>query len=66
MFGHSHQQVGVGLPLLNAAVVSTSVLVIIDKGDDLMAQAFLNHNQPAEAAVTVFEGVDPFETDMKI
>ena len=56
----------VRIPEDDAFMVFSAVLIVDDEGDDLMAQAFFEHDQSAEAAVTVFEGVDPFETDIKI
>ena len=42
------------------------MLVVIDKGDELVPEAFLHHNQPVEAAVAVFKGMDTFEPDMEV
>lgn len=65
-FGFCHKQVWVCLPFLDATIVFTSMFVIIDKGDDLVPKAFLHHEQPAEAAISIFEGMDAFKPDMEV
>ena len=47
-------------------MILATVFIIDDEGDDLVSEAFLNHNQPAEAAVSVFEGMDALEPDMEV
>ena len=54
------------IPLGNSAVIGPSVLVVDDEGHGAMAQAFLEHNQPTHAAVSVFEGKDLFEPHMEV
>ena len=54
------------MPFLDAAQVSGPALVVDDEGYATMAQALLHHDQPAEAAVAVFEGMDMFEADMEV
>lgn len=57
---------GVGIPHSDAAVVFATLLIIDDEGHDLMSQAFFHHNQPAEAAIAVFKGMDAFKAHMEI
>lgn len=45
-----------GFPVLEAAVVEGFEIVRDDEGDDAEAQAFLEQQQAADAAVAVLEG----------
>jgi hypothetical protein len=54
------------IPCFQSSVIFATVLVIDDKGNYLMAQAFFNHNQSTKAAVTIFKGMDSLESDMEI
>jgi hypothetical protein len=47
-------------------VVFAALLIIDDKWDDLVSQAFFHHDQPAQSAVSIFEGVDAFKADMEV
>ena len=44
------------MPLLDAPEVPGSAFIINDEGHDSVAQAFLEHDQSAHAAVAVLEG----------
>jgi hypothetical protein len=54
------------VPCFQSSVIFATVLVIDDKGNYLMAQAFFDHDQSAKAAVAVLEGMNLLEADMKI
>ena len=45
--------------------VEGSVFIVDDKWSDTESQTFLHHNQAADAAVVILEGVDLFKTDME-
>ncbi len=47
-------------------MVLTTVFIVNDKRDDLIPEAFLQHDQSTKAAVSIFEGVDAFKADMEI
>ena len=57
---------GFGFPVLEAAVVKGLQIVCDDEGDDTAAQAFLEQQQAADAAVAVLEGVDALEAVVKV
>ena len=54
------------IPLGDAVVVFSPLLIIDDERHNLMSQAFLHHNQPAQAAVAILKGVDAFKANMEI
>ena len=54
------------VPFLDAPEVSGSALVIDNKGHNAMAQALLEHDQSANAAVLVLKGEDLLEAYMKV
>ena len=41
------------------------VFIVDDKRSDAVSQTFLHHDQAADAAVVILEGVDLFKTDME-
>ena len=47
---------GLGFPILEAAVVVELQVLRQDEGDDAVAQALLEQQQVADAAVAVLEG----------
>ena len=47
-------------------MILATVFIIDDEGDDLVLEAFLHHDQPAESTVAVFKGMDAFEPDMEV
>ena len=57
---------GVCFPRCDSSVVFATVFVVDDEWDNLVAQAFLHHDQSAEAAVSVFKGMDTLEPDMEV
>ena len=57
---------GIGIPLGYSTVVFATVFIVDDKWNDLVTKAFFEHNQSAEAAVTIFEGADALKSDMEI
>ena len=54
------------MPFLDAPEVSGSALIVDDEGHGTVAQAFLEHDQSANTAITVFEGEDLLEPDMEV
>ena len=54
------------IPCFQSSMIFATVLVIDDKGNYLMAQAFFDHDQSAKTAVAVLKGVDLLEADMEI
>ena len=56
----------VDIPGGDAAMVLTTVFIVNDKRDDLIPEAFLQHDQSTKAAVSIFEGVDAFKADMEM
>ena len=67
-----HQQAGITqitghfVPLFQTAIVEHFMPVIDDKGDDPVAEALFEQDQPADAPVAVLKGMDPLEANMKI
>ena len=57
---------GFGFPVLEAAVVEGFEVVRNDEGDEAAAEAFLEQQQAADAAVAVLEGVDALEAVVKV
>ena len=55
-----------GFPVLEAAVVEGFEIVRDDEGNDAAAQAFLEQQQAADAAVAVLEGVDALEAVVEV
>lgn len=55
----------VGIPGGDAFMIFATVLIVDDEGDDLMAQAFFEHDQSAEATVSIFKGMNSYKTDME-
>ena len=52
-------------PFPEAPVVVQLQIVINDEGHDVIAQAFLEEDEPSHAPVAILEGMDRLETDMK-
>ena len=53
-------------PFLDTPEVSGPTLVVDDKGHGAVAQTFLEHNQSANAAITVFKRKDLLEAHMEV
>ena len=47
-------------------MICAPVFVVDDEWDDLVSEAFLHHDQSAEAAIPVFKGMDSFESDVEV
>ncbi len=56
----------VGIPCCDTFMVFSAVFVIDDKGDNLVSEAFFEHDQSSKTAVAVFEGMNPFKADVKV
>ena len=54
------------VPLFQSAVVVQLQIIFDDKRDDIIFQAFLKHDQPAHATVSILEGMDSFKPYMEI
>ena len=63
---HINQFIPIIVPFLDAPEVSGSALVIDNEGHNAMAQALLEHDQSAHAAVTILEGEDLLEPYMEV
>ena len=50
-----------GIPLFKASIVEKLMLLVNDKGRNIVLQAFTEHNESAYAAVAVLEWVDAFK-----
>ncbi len=57
---------GLGFPILEAAVVEGFEVVCDDEGDEAAAEAFLEQQEAADAAVAVLEGVDALEAVVEV
>ena len=66
MFCFCHKRVRICLLFLDATVVNATVLIADDEWDDSVTEALFHHDQPAEAAVSIFKGMDAFEPNMEI
>lgn len=64
--GDGGEKVRIGIPHGDAAMVLAAVLIVNDKWDDLVPEAFLQHDQSSHAAVAVFKGMNAFEPDMEV
>ena len=53
------------VPLGEAAVVEHFVALVDDKGDDVMLEALLEHEEAPDSAVAVLEGVNALEAHVK-
>ena len=49
----------------DTVLVEGSVFIVDDKWSDTESQTFLHHNQSADAAVIILEGMNLFKTDME-
>ena len=63
---HVHQFIPVVVPFLDATKVAGPALIIDDERHYAVAQAFLEHNQSAHAAIAVLEGKDFLEADVEV
>ena len=63
---HFSQNTAVVVPFPEAFQVACPALIIQDKGHHIMPQAFLEHDQPSDSAVTIFERKDPLEAHMEV
>ena len=63
--GEGSEDFWVDIPGGDAAMVLTTVFIVNDKRDDLIPEAFLQHDQSAEATVSIFKGMNSFKTDME-
>lgn len=48
------------------AVVEHFQFIADNKGDNIVSQTFLKHNQPANPAVAVLERMDRFKSNVKV
>ena len=53
-------------PFLQATIIKQLQIVLNDKWDDSILQAFLEKDQTPDSAVAVLERVNPLKTDMEI
>ncbi len=61
-----YQFVPVGVPFFDATKVSGAAFIIDNEWHNVMAQAFLEHKQSADATVSILEGKDLLETDVEV
>ena len=64
--GDGSEYFGIRVPGGDAFMVCATMLIVDDEWDNLMSEAFLHHDQSAEATIAVFEGMDAFEADVEI
>ena len=50
----------------DTVLVEDSVFIVDDERGDTVAEALFHHDEPADAAVIILEGMDLFKTNMKI
>ena len=60
------QDASVIVPFPEAFQVACPALIIQDEGHHIMPQAFLEHDQPSNSTVIVFEGENPLEAHMEV
>ena len=53
-------------PILQPAIIEHLKFIADDEGHDVVAQAFLEQNQPTDTPVSVLKRMNPFKTNMKI
>ena len=63
---HVHQFVVVIVPFLDAPEITGSPFIVDDEGHHIVAQAFLEHKQSANATVPVLEGEYFLEADVEV
>ena len=61
-----HKFVSIGVPLFDATQIPGAAFIVDDEGHHTVAQAFLEHNQSADAAISILEGEDLLEADMEV
>lgn len=61
-----HQNGLVRIPLGDTAVVGTTTLIINDKGQHIVAKAFLSHNNSPNATIIVIKGANALKADMEL
>ena len=54
------------VPLLKPPVIEEFQVILDDKGNDIVFQAFFEQNQATYSAVAVLEGVDPLKSHMEV
>lgn len=60
------EEASFGIPFRKIAVIEQFHLIGYDEGDDIAAQAFLQHDEPSDASVAVLEGMDASELHVEI
>ena len=66
-FHHNFSEnAAVVVPFPKAFQVTGAALIIQDEGHHIMPQAFLEHDQPTDPTVVIFEGEDPLEAYVEI
>ena len=53
-------------PFAKATIVEEFQVVCDDEGDDVVSEAFFEHDEATHATVTILEGMNLLETDMKV
>ena len=66
LFCHGDERSGVLLPVADAAVVFATMLIVDDEWIDPVAQAFLDHQHPADATVAVLERMDLLKSGVEV
>ena len=54
-----------GIPLFKTSIVEKLMLLVYNKRNDIVLQAFFKHNESADSAVAVLEGVYALEAYVK-
>ena len=63
---HIYQFVPVGVPFFDAAQIPGAAFIVDNEGHHIVAQAFLEHQQSTNTAISVLEGEDLLEPDMEV
>ena len=66
LFGDGCESSRVGAPIGDAMVVFAAVFVVDDKRIDAVAQAFLDHQHSAHAAIAIFKGVNRLKSSVEV
>lgn len=56
----------IGQVFSQTTIIEVFFSVLYDKGDELMVEAFLKGNQPADTAIPILKGMDALESEMEI
>jgi hypothetical protein len=53
-------------PLMKSAIIEHLQIICDDEGDDVVSEAFHEHNEATYASIAILEGMNLLEADMEI